>query len=240
MENTTLPLPIRLVPRKGQQMGMLLFFTVFFAIAVLWMAGVSGLFDLKANRFSWPGAGQRGGVAVALLALPFAAIGLGGMAVAVLKMRPGSPHYHIAIAARGIQIRELFKLRQFDWDKLPAFATIKVERRTRNGHSIAHYTVANELLADRRQREVLRIRADDYGARNGEEDAEALTAWFNALRDLALDGRLADGRDVAVPAPFQATALSPGAESAPTSAQPAGIIRQSGVEAPRRPTVDRQ
>lgn len=237
METFALMLPIRLVPRKGQQIGMLLFFAVFFGFALVWMAGAAGILDLDDGTLRLPPRGGWAGAAFALFGLPFALAGLGGMAVALLKMRRNSPHYHIAIDSGGLVVKELFKLRRFAWDKLPPFDTIKVERRTKNGKSISHYTVATETLPDQRQREVLRIRADDYGAKNGGEDAEALTAWFNQLRDLALDSRLHARTDVAVPEPFRATAIAISAR--PAQLPPStGVNRQAGAAG--RPTVDRQ
>ncbi len=241
MDSATLRLPIRLVPRKGQQIGMLLFFMVFFGFSLFWMAGASGILDLNAGEVRWPAPGDWGESAFALFGLPFAAVGLCGMAGALLKMRPGSPHYHIEVNGSGVGVKELFSRQHHDWTTLPEFETIMVERRTKNGKSISHYTVATETLSGTatttRQREVLRIRADDYGARNGKEDAEALTAWFNQLRGLARDGRLDVHQAVEVPEPFRATAIA--LDAGIGRPAPAGAIRQSGTTA-RRPTVDRQ
>lgn len=238
MNAFTLSLPIRLVPRKGQQIGMLLFFMVFFSFALVWMAGAAGVLDLDDGTLRLPPPGGWAGAAFALFGLPFAAVGLGGMAVAILKMRRNSPYYHIAIDSSGLTVKELFKFRRFDWDKLPGFETIKVERRTKNGRSISHYTVATELLPDNSQREILRIRADDYGAKSGQEDAEALAAWFNQLRDLALDHRLHAQTDVPVPEPFRATAIAVSAR--PAQPSPTGGVTRQASAAARRPTVDRQ
>lgn len=77
------------------------------------------------------------------------------------------------------------------------------------------------------QREVIRIDADSYGAKKGEEDAADLAAWLNHLRDLARDNRLSPNEMVEVPAGF--------AENAITVAAP-----PRGSESQRTPTVVRR
>ena len=245
MDPTRLDLPIRLVPRKGQQIGMLLFFAVFFGFSLFWMAGAAGILDLNAGEIRWPEPGAWGDAAFALVGLPFTAIGLCGMAGALLKMRPNSPHYHIEINSGGVMVKELFSRRQHDWATLPGFETIKVERRTKNGKSTSYYTVATETLSSTatstRQREILRIRADDYGARNGMGDADAMTAWFNQLREMARDNKLDAHQAIEIPEPFRATAIALGEVGGGISTQPRGAARQvGGGNAARRPTVDRQ
>ena len=244
MQPTRLDLPIRLVPRKGQQVAMLLFFAFFFGFSIFWMAGASGILDLNAGAIDWPEPGQWGDAAFALVGLPFTAIGLCGMAGALLKMRPNSPHYHIEIDSGGVAVKELFSRRQYDWAKLPGFETIKVERRTKNGKTNTYYTVATETLsssgATTRQREVLRIRADDYGARTGQEDADAMTAWFNGLREIARDHRLDIHQAIEIPEPFRATAIALGAIGGGVPTPRRSTLRQDGATPARRPTVDRQ
>ncbi len=244
MDPISLDLPIRLVPRKGQQIGMLLFFAVFFGFSIFWMAGASGILDLNAGEMRWPEDGAWGEAAFALFGLPFTAIGLCGMIGALLKMRRNSPHYHIEINSRGPVVKELFSRQQHDWATLPGFETIRVERRTKNGRRTSYYTVATETLSSTatatRQREVLRIRADDYGARNGEDDAEALTAWFNQLRELARDNKLDSHQTIEIPEPFRATAIALSGIGGPLPPQPGGAVRPAGGDLARRPTVDRQ
>src|SRR5690348_7856689 len=192
-------LPIRLVPRRGQQVGMLIFFLVFGGFAIFWMAGAAGILDLNNMTIHWPReSGDWIGNLFPLFGLPFLAIGISGTFVSLLKMRPNSPNFHLQIHSEGLVIKSLFKLRRFEWSKLPPFETIKVERSTKNGKKISHYTVATENSAAPADaprgasyaREVMRILADEYGAKNGKDDADALTAWFNQLRDQARDGRL--------------------------------------------------
>jgi hypothetical protein len=240
-------LPIRLVPRKGQQIGMLLFFTFFGGFAIFWMAGAAGILDMDSMTISWPQSGEWASSLFPLFGLPFLAVGLGGIAVSLMKMRPNSPNFHLQIHGEGLAIKSLFKLRRYDWSALPPFETIKVERRTKNGKRISYYTVATETLAapadaprgSTHQREVVRILADEYGAKNGKDDADALTAWFNQLRDMARDGRLGANELVSVPEPFQATAISVTAElRGPMAGRSAPVI-EAGRRTQRPPTVDR-
>ncbi len=249
-------LPIRLVPRKGQQIGMLIFFIFFGGFAIFWMAGAAGILDMDNMTINWPQPEDWGGDWLGnlfpLFGLPFLGVGLGGIVVSLMKMRRNSPNFHLQIHSEGLVIKSLFKLRRYDWSKLPPFETIKVERNTKNGKRISYYTVASENTpsvpdaprSDSYAREVLRVLADEYGAKNGKDDADALAAWFNQLRDLARDGRLAANEVVNVPEPFQATAISVAAESrGPIIGNSAPVIQAKGIQAGGRthrpPTVDR-
>lgn len=246
MEQAAFRLPIRLVPRKGQQIGMLLFFTFFGGFAVFWMAGAAGILDMDNMTISWPQqSGDWIGNLFPLFGLPFLAVGLGGVVTSLLKMRPNSPNFHLQIHGDGLVIKSLFKLRRYEWSKLPPFETVRVERRTKNGKRISYYTVATEnapahsARGSTDQREVVRILADEYGAKNGKDDADGLTAWLNELRDLARDGRLNANEAVNVPEAFRATAISVTAEPrSPLAGRSAPVI-QTGGRTQRPPTVDR-
>lgn len=240
MEPTAWNLPIRLVPRRGHQLGMLLFFVVFLGFSLLWMAAAAGFFDLDNGTFNWPHPKDRLSSLFPLFGLPFAALGITGMIGAILKMQPGSPHFHIQIHGDGLLIKSLFKLKRHEWSTLPPFETLRVERRNKHGKRISFYTVANGAPAEGKQGEVLRILADEYGAKNGEEDANALTAWFNELRDLARQGRLDANASVTVPEPFRATAIAiDAAKAAVPGARSAPVIQQPG-RPERPPTVQRR
>lgn len=257
MAQSATKLPIRLVPRRGQQIGMLIFFTFFGGFAIFWMAGAAGILDMDNMTINWPQSGDWIGNLFPLFGLPFLGVGLGGIVVSLLKMRPNSPNFHLQIHSEGLVIKSLFKLRRFDWAKLPPFETVRVERNTKNGKKISHYTVATESTAaaenaPRRasySREVLRVLADEYGAKNGKDDADALTAWFNELRDRARDGRLGANEVVNVPEPFRETAISVPAEPrGPIIGNSAPVIQgkasqatdiQGGQRTQRPPTVDR-
>lgn len=249
MNQATMPLPIRLVPRKGHQLGMLLFFCVFFGFALFWMAGAAGIVDLNDGTVRWPSLEEWLGNLFPLFGLPFAAIGLWGILVALLKMRPASPNFHLQLHSEGLVIKSLFKLRRHAWATLPPFETIEVVRRTKSGRSYSYYTVAVETAAalpdapadPTHRREVLRIQADEYGAKNKKEDAEALTAWFNALRDQARDGRLQVHEMVAVPEGFRATAISvTAAPRGPLAGRSAPVIQTADRSGDRPPTVVRR
>lgn len=247
MDQTNAKLPIRLVPRKGQQIGMLAFFAVFLGFSIFWMAGAAGILDPNDWTINWPRSGDWMGNLFPLFGLPFAAVGISGIAVSLMKMRPNSPNFHLQVHSDGLVIKSLFKLRRYEWAKLPPFETIKVERRTKNGKTISYYTVATENAAapanapqgSTHQREIVRILADEYGAKNGKEDADALTAWFNQLRELAQDGRLSAHEVVDVPEGFRATAFSVTAGPSPLAGRSATVIQSSVARTQRPPTVDR-
>ena len=240
-------LPIRLVPRKGQQLGMLAFFGFFLGFSIFWMAGAAGILDPNEGTITFPPPDGWAESAFALFGLPFAAIGFGGMIGAVLKMLPNSPHFHLEVSGQGLLIKSLFKQHRHDWRELPAFETLTVEKRTKSGKKISHYAVAMESApapanAPRNatyQREVLRIRADDYGAGSSKEDAEALAAWFNQLRDLARDNRLSANETVEVPDGFRATAISIAALSRGSLAGGNPSAIEHGDRKRRAPTVER-
>ena len=234
MTEATQRLPIRLVPRKGQQIGLLAFFGFFFGFSIFWMAGAAGILDLNEGTINFPRSGDLIGNLFPLFGLPFAVVGICGLTAAVLKMLPNSPYYHVEINADGLLVRSLFKQKRYAWRELPVFETLERRRRTKNGTRIEWYTVAMEgaplepgmAEGASHQREVLRINADEYGAKNGQQDAVDLAAWFNHLRDLAQDKRLQPNEVVEMPAGFIANAI--------TVAPPLA----GGGE--RRPTVERR
>ena len=221
MDQQPIRLPIRLVPRKGQQIALLAFFGFFFGFSIFWMAGAAGILDLNEGTINFPRSGDWIGNLFPLFGLPFAAVGICGLTVAVLKMLPNSPYYHIEIHADGLFVRSLFKQKRYAWRELPVFETLERRRRTKNGTRIEWYAVAMESaplesgMAEgaTHQREVLRINADEYGAKNGQQDAADLAAWLNTLRDLARDKRIAADEEVAVPDGFRNNAIGAAASA---------------------------
>ncbi len=209
-------LPIRLLPRKGQQLGLIAFFGFFFGFSLFWMAGASGILDLDDGTINIPPPGGWAEGTFGLFGLPFTIVGICGMAGALLRMLPNSPYYHLEISADGLLVRSLFKQMRHAWRDLPAFETLEHKRRTKNGTRISWYTVAmeNAPLAPgmergaSHQREVIRIDADGYGAKNGEQDAADLAAWLNQLRDLARDKQLSANETVQVPEGFAGNAIT--------------------------------
>ena len=209
-------LPVRLVPRRRAQIPQILGFGLFLGFAIFWMAGAAGILDLNEGTITFPPPGGWAANSFALVGLPVAAIGLGGIIGAVLKLLPNSPYYHLEIDAEGLLIRSLFRQRRHPWRGLPAFETLEHRRRTKNGTRIRWYAVAVEnaplepgmAAGATHQREVLRIDADEYGAKNGQQDALDLAAWLNGLRALAIDNRLSAHESVEVPAGFVANAVA--------------------------------
>src|SRR5262245_58183280 len=94
-------LPIRLLPRKGQQLGLIAFFGFFFGFSLFWMAGASGILDLNEGTVQIPPPGGWEASAFGLFGLPFTIIGICGMVGALLRMLPNSPYYHLEINAEG-------------------------------------------------------------------------------------------------------------------------------------------
>lgn len=211
-----LKLPIRLLPRKGHQLGLIGFFGVFFGFSLFWMAGASGILDLDNGVIHIPPPGGWAESAFVLFGLPFAIVGICGMTGALLRMLPNSPYYHLEINADGLLVRSLFKQTRHAWRDLPAFETLEHKRRTKSGTRISWYTVAMESAplepgierGASHQREVIRIDADGYGANNGEQDATDLAAWLNHLRDLARDKQLSLNEIVEVPEGFAGNAIT--------------------------------
>jgi hypothetical protein len=63
--------------------------------------------------------------------------------------------------------------------------------------------------------EIVRLAADEYGAKNEETDAAEMAIWFNELRALALEKRLPPDAAVTVPEGFRANAIAVGTASRP-------------------------
>ena len=235
MNQATLQLPIRLLPRKGHQLGLIAFFGFFFGFSIFWMGGASGILDLDNGTIHIPPPGGWANGTFGLFGLPFAAIGICGIAGALMRMLPNSPYYHIEINTDGLLVRSLFKQTRYAWRDLPVFETLEHKRRTKNGTRISWYTVAMEGPAlepgmergASHQQEVLRIDADGYGAKNGEQDAADLATWLNHLRELARDKRLSSNELVQVPDGFAGNAITVAAQAL-------------GGQAQRSPTVVRR
>ncbi len=208
-------LPVRLLPRRGAQILPIVVFGFFLGFALFWMAGASGVLDLDEGTIHFPPPGGWADAAFSLLALPFAIGGLCGIAGALLKTMPGSPYHHLEISAEGLVIRTLFKQRRFPWRALPAFERLEHRRKTKNGTRTYWYTVSIENaplepgmeVGATHTREVLRIDANEYGAKDAEQDALDLATWLNELRALAVDNRLSAHEPVQVPAGFIANAV---------------------------------
>jgi hypothetical protein len=233
MEQAALRLPVKLVPSKSSQIIPIVFFSVFLGFAIFWttmaatMIGKANLGDPGAPEF-WLGK------LFPFFGVPFMLVGAGGIGRAILKMLPGSPYYHLEINADGILLRSLLKQKRYAWRELPPFDTLEQRRRSKSGVQISWYTVAMESLPPKPgmpagssyQREVLRIFADEYGAKNGQQDAAELAAWLNHLRALALDKRLAPTAPVEVPDGFIANAIATPSPLGGTAERPPTVVRR--------------
>ena len=188
-------LPIYLIPRRGSQIFPLLLFGFVFGFAVFWTAAailISSLNDAPGTNplFRW---------LFPICGIPFLLIGLGGLVVAVLKTRPGSPYHYVMLGANQIELRTLFKHRSFDWSKISLFQP----QRSIEGEdgSVRYYVVAGEAL---------RIPAREFGSGEGEISAAALADWLNAVRAQERQGNLHDGDTIEVPAELRDHILSIG------------------------------
>ena len=217
MDEHSVRLPIRLLPRKRAQIVPIIFFGIFLGFAIFWTAMAATMIG-KAS-FGDPGTPEYWlGKLFPFFGVPFMLVGAGGIGRAILRMLPGSPYYHLEINAEGILLRSVFKQRRHAWRELPQFETLEQRRRSKNGVQISWYTVAMESLPPKPnmpagstyQREVLRIFADEYGAKNGQQDAADLAAWLNQLRELAQDKRLSPTEEVQVPEGFRDNVISAG------------------------------
>ena len=215
MDQVSLQLPIRLIPHKGGQIGQLLLGVFMIGFSIFWMGGALEVFDLNygfIRPLTWQLIQER---PMALFGLIVTAVGLYSLVRAILRMLPDSPYDHILIFSDGLVIRRFFSQRKFAWRDLPEFQTIEVVKKGKTG-TIHHYTVAvtseaPPLGGPRHAsygREVVRIFAQEYGRRKSETDANALTDWLNTLREQAAEKGLGANAIIAIPDPFQTTAIS--------------------------------
>lgn len=215
MDEHSVRLPIRLLPRKREQIVPMVFFGIFLGFSIFWTVTATVMIS-RANFSAEDAPEFLLGRLFPFFGIPFMLVGAGGIGRSILKMRPGSPYYHLQLDADGLAIRSLFKQKRYAWRDLPAFETLKVRHTTKSGVVILWYTVAMQSLPPKPnmprgstyQREVLRILADEYGARSGEQDAVDLAGWLNGLRQLAIDQRLTPNAQVGVPTGFIANAIN--------------------------------
>ena len=237
MEQATLKLPIRLAPRRGMQAGLLLLSVAMGAFALYWIPREFG----ESQRFVADGA--RGldyllNLLPPLIAGAFLMMCAMGIFRSILKLLPGSPYYHLALYPEGLVIRAPFRRRRFGWNEIAAFETIEVKRSGKYGPRYQYFTVARAAADAGRSQELLRVHADEYGGKKGQEDADTLTAWLNALRQRGIGGGLKNGDAIEIPEGFRQTAtpLTP----RPQQRAEAAAAAVPGPGADRRPTVERQ
>ncbi len=240
MEHATLKLPVRLVPRRGAQAGLLALSAGFAAFAVYWIGDEMG----KSWRFAADGAEGLDywlNLLPPLVAAAFLLMCAIGIVRSILKLLPGSPYYHLALYPEGLVIQAPFHRRRFAWGELPAFETIEVRRTSKYGPRYQHFTVARVAgTGEGRPRELLRIHADEYGGKKSQEDADALTAWLDALRERGSAGGLKNGDAIEIPQGFRKTATSLTPRLQQRAETPVGGAAKSGTRPERPSTVQRQ
>jgi hypothetical protein len=215
MTQSDITLPFRLVPRKRSQIAPLFGFCLGFV-----MVGMSAL--LTANgRMRIKISGEvvtdpTARMLVALLLFAGALVCLGGIVAVAVKMLPRSPFFHINLSSDGIVIRRWFRQQALAWSEAPKLETLEVETKSKRRTRTSHYTVVMQPVTPPAGttgrgsylEEVVRISADEYGARSEEEDAAILAEWLDALRKLAAEKRLDGNAPVEVPEAFRSSVRS--------------------------------
>lgn len=236
MEQATLKLPIRLAPRRGMQAGLLVLSAAMGAFALYWIPNEFG----ESQRFIADGAQGLDywlNLLPPLIAGVFLVMCAIGILRSILKLLPGSPYYHLALYPEGFVIQAPFRRRRFAWGELAAFETIEVRRSGKYGPRYQYFTVARAISDAGRSQELARVHADEYGGKKSQEDADALTAWLNALRERGIAGKLKNGDAIEIPEGFRQTATP----LTPRPQQRANTAKTAQEPDPeRRPTVERQ
>jgi hypothetical protein len=226
MDDVTMKLPLRLVPRKGGAIFLCCFFLFFFGFSVFWtiMAAMGvmtgGMEDepFPGFRFAFPAFG-----------IPFMLIGFFGLAFAISKLLPGSPYYHVELSAQGIKVRRAWKTEQFAWSAISPFGISVRTRSTKGGKVTTHWVVAlrageaNDLADEtaRSKRSVLQIDAGQYGSAKADEAAAAMVEWLNGIRAEAIERPGRAATTTAVPPDFRGAARPIGTGTGHMPATPA-------------------
>ena len=233
MDETSMRLPIRLVPRKIGAIFLGCFFTFFFGFAAVWttMATTS---VLTGGMEDEPFPGFR--YAFPALGIPFLLIGFFGLVFAILKLLPGGPYYHVEIAPQGIKVRRAWKVQQFAWPEISPFGVSAKTRSTKGGRITTYWVVALRAAdashlaneAERYNRSVLQINTQDYANVDIANAASVMADWLNGIRAEAIDRPGRTGNPVAVPPDFRGAVREIAAGAGRMPASPAG--RSSVIE----------
>ena len=216
MEQIKAGLPLRLVPSRQQQTTGLVVFVVMLALALFWIAADSGVIEGGQEGYAtYPGIEPSWREQYhPMLGLPFALLGLCGIVVSLVRMRPSSPLYHLQIAPTALIVRTMRQRQVFPWLELPELATDQLKWLSRSSRSfnMIHFVVARHAPAGeggiRREAVLLRIPVAQYTAEDSEESARELAAWLNGLRERARTGTLKPGAEVDVPAAFRVVSMT--------------------------------
>lgn len=233
MDETSMRLPIRLLPRRGSQVFRILFFAFFFGFSIFWIVTAATLLA-RAPTGNDPFPGFH--YVFPLFGLPFMIVGAIGLFSAVMKLLPASPYYYVEIAPAGIAVRKAWTMRRFAWSEISPFDVAVKVRRTKGGKVTTYWVVAQRAADavpattdnERYNRSVLQIDAGEYGSGGAETAASALVDWLSRIRTDAIEhpSRLTGG--VVVP---------PDLRVRPMKVAPALSGAASTVSAPRRSGV---
>jgi hypothetical protein len=141
---------------------------------------------------------------------------LGGLAVAILCLMPGSPLYHLALAPDAITIRRLLRAERFSWAELGAFRPVTLPDDNEVTCIVA-MTPGRDAADDKDcyRRAVFRLRSDPYTSR-----AEDLAEWLNMIRKTMTE-RTGAAPEIEVPPVFLRQVVG-GADASAATAASAG------------------
>lgn len=198
MEQASVTLPARLLPRKSALIFLLCFFTFFFAFAVFWTIMVADT-SVPFSFNDVPVTDPKWRALAPLWGIPFILVGLGGVVCTIPKMLPGSPYFHVDLSPDGILVRGLFKQQNLAWRDIYSITFDEQE----GDESTSYYVVVLGYSAlPAKRREEVRIPMDQYGTKNKKDGAIELAAWLERFRDLATRNELNTAAQFDVPSGF--------------------------------------
>lgn len=189
---TSVQLPVRLAPRRGQAVFKLLFMLFWCSFVVYWTIifvpeflsqnGVPSLGDFKPAHL--------------MLLVPIVMLGFGIFALvrSILALLPGSPYVYLAFTRDGLTWRHFGSERQAAWSEIREFSLA----RERSGKSYKWVLLVNGVTSDRNGMPSDRNTATLFKIELGKflsvfgsgREAKGLAAWFGALLPLADAGKL--------------------------------------------------
>jgi hypothetical protein len=189
----SLLLPIRLVPRRRPTA----------AWAVFWLA--LAMFCFLMLEYENPLATRHAGIATLIIA-----VAIGAALILLMKLIPRSPSFHLRLGLDGLRIRRPLHSRHYTWSELSSFSVLAGEQPWRPRYVVGAFWAYQLDAVESGQQEpdvALRIDVGPYGGGLIEDDAAALAAWLNELRERAALGQLDDHDEVSVPAAFRDSAI---------------------------------
>lgn len=208
-------LPIRLVPRRRPTAAWAAFWLVLALSSVLMLEHENPL------------ATRHAGIAILIVA-----VAGGSGLIAVMKLLPRSPFFHLRLGLDGLRISRPLHSRHYTWSELSAFSVLDGEQPWRARYVVGAFWAHQLDAAESGQQEpdvALRIDVGPYGSGLVEDDAAVLAAWLTELRERAALGRLDDHDEVSVPVAFRDSAIQETRRQGPPPTPPGR----------RRPVVNR-